>query len=67
MGFVLLGCYTELLDEQYRTARRRLPADVAAADPDIFRRRGLTETSSPAPCSAKAKPPSAAAGTCCGR
>ncbi|WP_214371064.1 hypothetical protein [Pseudonocardia sp. H11422] len=29
------GCCAELLDEQYRTARRRLLSDAAAGDPGI--------------------------------
>ena len=37
-------CCAELLDAEYRTACRRLLADVAAGDPEIFRRRGRGET-----------------------
>ena len=43
-------CCTELLDEQYRTACRRLLADVAAGDPEIFRRRGRANTAAAAVC-----------------
>ena len=43
-------CCTELLDGQYRTACRRLIADAAAADPDIFRKRGRAETAAAAVC-----------------
>jgi hypothetical protein len=43
-------CCTELLDAEYRTACRRLLADVAAADPEIFRRRGRPETAAAAVC-----------------
>ena len=43
-------CCTELLDEQYRTACRRLLADVAAGDPEIFRRRGRANTAAAATC-----------------
>ena len=43
-------CCTELLDEQYATACRRLLADVAAADPGIFRRKGRVETAAAAIC-----------------
>ncbi|HSJ45500.1 MAG TPA: DUF6398 domain-containing protein [Euzebyales bacterium] len=41
-------CCDELLDVEYRTACRRLLADVAAADPQIFRRRGRAETAAAA-------------------
>jgi Plasmid pRiA4b ORF-3-like protein/Domain of unknown function (DUF6398)/SEC-C motif len=41
-------CCDELLDVEYRTACRRLLADVAAADPQIFRRRGRTDTAAAA-------------------
>lgn len=37
------GCCEELLDTEHRTACRRLLADVAAADPAIFRRRASDE------------------------
>ncbi len=43
-------CCTALLDEQYRTVCRRLLADAAAGDPDIFRRRGRVETAAGAIC-----------------
>ena len=43
-------CCAELLDEQYRTACRRLLADVAAGDPEIFRRRGRAEMAAAAVC-----------------
>jgi len=43
-------CCTELLDEQYRTACRRLLADVTAGDPEIFRRRGRANTAAAATC-----------------
>jgi hypothetical protein len=43
-------CCAELLDEQYGTACRRLLADVAAGDPDIFRRRGRAATAAAAIC-----------------
>lgn len=41
-------CCDELLDDEYRTACRRLLADVAQADPQIFRRRGRSETAAAA-------------------
>lgn len=41
-------CCEELFDVEYRTACRRLLADVAAADPQIFRRRGRTDTAAAA-------------------
>jgi len=37
-------CAGELFDVEFRTAVRRLLADVVAADPGIFRRRGRTDT-----------------------
>ena len=43
-------CCTELLDGQYRTVCRRLLADAAAGDPDIFRRRGRAATAAAAIC-----------------
>ncbi|MDP9134055.1 MAG: DUF6398 domain-containing protein, partial [Actinomycetota bacterium] len=43
-------CCTELLDDEYRTACRRLLADVAAGDPEIFRRRGRAQTAAAAVC-----------------
>ncbi|MBW3604599.1 MAG: SEC-C domain-containing protein [Actinobacteria bacterium] len=42
------GCCDELLDVEYRTACRRFLADVTAADPDIFRRRGRSDTAAAA-------------------
>ncbi|MGI8874675.1 MAG: DUF6398 domain-containing protein, partial [Egibacteraceae bacterium] len=47
------ACCGELLDTddravEYRTAGRRLLADVAAADPGIFRRRGRADTAAAA-------------------
>jgi energy-converting hydrogenase Eha subunit E len=42
------GCCDELLDVEYRTACRRLLADVASADPEIFRRRGRADTAAAA-------------------
>lgn len=42
------GCCNELLDVEYRTACRRLLADVAAADPQIFRRRSRADTAAAA-------------------
>jgi DNA-binding transcriptional ArsR family regulator len=44
------GCCAVLLDEQYRTVCRRLLADAATADPDIFRRRGRAATAAAAIC-----------------
>jgi hypothetical protein len=43
-------CCAELLDDEYRTACRRLLADVASSDPSIFRRRGRDETLAAAVC-----------------
>ncbi len=43
-------CCTELLDAEYRTACRRLLVDVAAGDPDIFRRRGRAATAAATIC-----------------
>src|SRR6185312_6583742 len=43
-------CCAELLDDEYRTACHRLLADAAAADPNIFRRRGRAETAAAAVC-----------------
>ncbi|CAN5423826.1 hypothetical protein BH23ACT9_BH23ACT9_38360 [soil metagenome] len=42
------GACNGLLDVECRTACRRLLADVAAAEPDIFRRRGRTDTAAAA-------------------
>lgn len=41
------GC-AALLDLECRTAARRLLADVARADPEVFRRRGRTDTAAAA-------------------
>jgi len=43
-------CCAELLDDEYRTACRRLLADVAGGDPEIFRRRGKAEMTAAAVC-----------------
>ena len=43
-------CCAELLDDEYRTACRRLLADAAAGDPQIFRRRGKAEMTAAAVC-----------------
>ncbi|SDY77417.1 hypothetical protein SAMN05661080_04566 [Modestobacter sp. DSM 44400] len=43
-------CCTELFDVELRTAARRLLARVAAADPEIFRRRSRAEGSAAAIC-----------------
>lgn len=43
-------CCTELLDPEYRCACRRLLADIAAGDPEIFRRRGRPATAAAAIC-----------------
>ena len=43
-------CCAELLDAQYRTACRRLLADAAADDPDLFRRRGRPDTAAAGVC-----------------
>lgn len=42
------ACCAALLDVEYRTACRRLLADVAAADGEIFRRRGRSDTAAAA-------------------
>jgi hypothetical protein len=42
------ACCAELLDAEHRTACRRFLADVAAADPRIFQRRGRDETAAAA-------------------
>ena len=44
------GCCDALLDEEYRTASRRLLARVAASDPQIFRRRARADTVAAAIC-----------------
>ena len=44
------GCCDTLLDVEYRTAARRLLGDAAAADPEIFRRRGKASTAAAAIC-----------------
>ncbi len=43
-------CCEELLDEEYRTATRRLLADVAAGDPAIFRRKSRADTGAASIC-----------------
>ncbi len=43
-------CCTELLDREYRTVCRRLLADIAAGDPEIFRRRARADTAAAAIC-----------------
>jgi hypothetical protein len=43
-------CCAELLDDEYRTVCRRLLADAAAGDPQIFRRRGKAATAAAAIC-----------------
>jgi hypothetical protein len=43
-------CCDELLDQEYRTACRRFLATAAAGDPEIFRRRGRTDTAAAAVC-----------------
>ena len=43
-------CCDERLDQEYRTACRRLLARAAAGDPEIFRRRGRAETAAGAIC-----------------
>jgi Domain of unknown function (DUF6398) len=43
-------CCEELLDVEYRTACRRYLSRAAAADPEIFRRRGRAETAAAAIC-----------------
>jgi Domain of unknown function (DUF6398) len=43
-------CCDELLDVEYRTACRRYLSRAAAADPEIFRRRGRIETAAAAIC-----------------
>jgi len=45
---LLDGVCDEHLDVEVRTACRRLLADIAAADPDIFRRRGRVDTAAAA-------------------
>lgn len=42
------GCCEELLDAEYRTACRRLLADVAAGEPAVFRRRSRADTAAAA-------------------
>lgn len=44
------GCCADLLDQEYRTGCRRFLARAAAGDPQIFRRRGKTETAAAAVC-----------------
>jgi hypothetical protein len=43
-------CCAELLDGQYRTACRRLLADAAAGNPELFRRRSRPATAAAAIC-----------------
>jgi hypothetical protein len=43
-------CCAEQLDDEYRTVCRRLLADAAAGDPEIFRRRGKAATAAAAIC-----------------
>jgi hypothetical protein len=43
-------CCVELLDNEYRTACRRLLAGAAAGDPEIFRRRSRAATAAAAIC-----------------
>jgi hypothetical protein len=43
-------CCADLLDVEYRTACRRLLADIAAGDPAIFRRRSRADTAAAAIC-----------------
>ncbi len=44
------GCCAELLDDECRTACRRLLADVAEGDPAVFRRAGAARTAAAALC-----------------
>lgn len=44
------ACCDELLDTEYRTACRRLLADVAGGDPAVFRRAGAARTAAAAVC-----------------
>jgi hypothetical protein len=44
------SCCDELLDVEYRTACRRLLARVATGNPDVFRRRGRSDTAAAAVC-----------------
>jgi hypothetical protein len=48
-------CCEKLLDPEYRTACRRFLSRAAAADPDIFRRRGQPVTAAAAVCWAVGK------------
>jgi hypothetical protein len=43
-------CCEEMLDTEYRTACRRLLARAATGNPDVFRRKGRTETAAAAIC-----------------
>ncbi len=45
---LLDGCCDEMLDDEHRTACRRLLAAVARGDADVFRRRGRAETAAAA-------------------
>lgn len=44
------GCCAELFDKEFRTACRRLLADITAGDPQAFRRRSSARTSAAAVC-----------------
>jgi len=44
------SCCDELLDVEYRTACRRLLARIATGNPDVFRRRGRSDTAAAAVC-----------------
>lgn len=48
-------CCDELLDQEYRTAVRRLLARAATGDPEVFRRRGRSTTAAAALCWAVGK------------
>lgn len=48
IGARLDACCDELFDVEHRTACRRLLADVAAGDPEIFRRRSRDDTAAAA-------------------
>jgi hypothetical protein len=44
------ACCDEFFDSEYRTACRRLLSMAAAGDPNVFRRRGKSETAAAAVC-----------------
>ena len=44
------GCCDALFDVEFRTASRRFLARVAAADPDIFRRKSAARSAAAAVC-----------------